>query len=88
MIDLVITKHAYKRYRQRVGKLRRRTLRERTLTAVMLGHYRQGEGLLQVHGIWWGCVERDGAYVLTTCYGRQDVDLIAERRRYSATTPT
>lgn len=79
--QLRITRHAYERYRQRVGSLRRRTLYQRSRTALILGHYRYGEGLIRLCGVWWGCVEYPDAIVLTTCLGRYREDLIAERRR-------
>lgn len=79
--QLRITRHAYKRYQQRVGGVDRRKLHQRSQTALMIGHYRYGEGLIKLCGVWWGCAVYPDAIVLVTCYGRQKADLIAERRR-------
>ena len=80
-LQLRITRHAYKRYRQRVGALPSKMLYQRSQTALICGLYRQGEGLIKLCGVWWGCVVQDQAIVLTTCYGRQEHDMIAGRRR-------
>lgn len=76
-----ITKHAYKRYRQRVGAMNRRSLHRRSQTALRVGLYSYGEGLIKLCGIWWGCVVQSSSIVLTTCYGRQDRNMILARTR-------
>jgi len=63
-----------------------RAVLARSQTALALGHYRYGEGLIRLCGIWWGCAVRDDAVVLITCYGRYRHDLIEERRRHASQT--
>jgi len=79
--QLRITRHAYRRYRQRVGSMVFKRLRERSQTALLCGLYRQGEGLIKLCGVWWGCVEYQDAIVLTTCLGRSTTMPKPERRR-------
>lgn len=77
---LIITKHAYTRYRERVGKMPPKVLHERSQTALLCGLYRHGEGVIRLNGIWWGYVADERGTVLVTCYGRQEEDMIKQRR--------
>lgn len=77
-----ITRHAYKRYRQRVGKARLGMLYQRCQTALMIGHYRHRGDVIKLYGAWWGCAIENRQVILTTCYGKLDYDLI--RRRATA----
>lgn len=80
-LKLRITHHAYKRYRQRVGSMPRHRLYARNLTALHIGLYQQGEGVIKLCGIWWGCVVKDRQLILTTCYGYQNHNMIKKRMR-------
>ncbi len=77
---LYLTRHAYERYRQRVGAINRRKLQQRCQTAVLCNLYQYGEGVIKLYGVWWGCALKGQDITLTTCYGRQDHDMIAARR--------
>lgn len=80
-LQLRITHHAHKRYRQRVGGMSRQRLYRRTETALRVGLYQQGEGVIKLCGIWWGCVVRDRQLILTTCFGYQPYNMIKKRIR-------
>jgi hypothetical protein len=77
---LHITKHAHKRYCQRVGSIRRMSLFIIVHNALYAGLYEQGLGVIQICGIWWACKIRGNELHLTTCYGRLQRNMIEERR--------
>lgn len=78
---LHITRHAHKRYRQRVGNVRHGLLYQRCQTALQIGHYRYGRGVIKMYGVWWGCIVKGRELILTTCYGKLDYDLIQHRSK-------
>lgn len=81
---VIVTRHAFKRHRQRVGNLPHRILLARLNTAYICGLYREGPDMIRLCGVWWGCVHRPEGLLLTTCLGRSDAMPKPERRRAHA----
>jgi hypothetical protein len=77
--QLRLTYHGHKRYCERVGRIKRHTLYERCVTCLRVGHYRFGENLIRLYGVWWGCAVDGSVLSLTTCYGHQQNNMIVKR---------
>lgn len=67
---LRISKHAYKRYQQRVGSMAFKRLHQRSQTALLCGLYKTSGSLIKLCGIWWGYTTDGSSTILTTCLGR------------------
>lgn len=68
--QLVLTKHARKRSRQRVGNIPQRALQGRLQTALICGLYKIDGTLIRLCGIWWAFTTDGSNTILTTCLGR------------------
>lgn len=71
---VVLEKHAYDRYCQRVGPISWRDL-EQWIHKQLQHGLRGKDGYIQIGGVWWrGRVTRDIIH-LYTCYGRTHIDI-------------
>lgn len=76
--ELRIKTHAYRRYRQRVGKTGYFELTRQNKALLDQGEYEKRKGLIHIDGIWWAYKRRDdGVVTLITCYGQTQMDMVA-----------
>jgi len=76
---IVLTRHAYERYCERVERIERSELIERLKLnkSDAIPHKR---GYIELAGVWWRYGIRDSVLILYTCYGRHHMDLPAAIR--------
>lgn len=67
--QLVLTTHAYRRYQERVGPIRRGQLISQ-LRHQLRKPDRRKRSYIQLGGVWWRCSVKDGVTIFHTCYGR------------------
>lgn len=72
--QLILTRHAYQRYCQRVEHISRDQLIQQLLDHIQQPARRK-RGYIQLDGVWWRYGSRDDVIILHTCYGRHHIDM-------------
>ena len=77
--QLVIEKHAYERYCERVELISRKNLHA-LISEQLHDPGPRKSGYIQLGGVWWRYSVTDDRITLHTCYGRHHIDLPAAIR--------
>jgi len=77
--EIILTRHAFERYCQRVERIKRDELVE-LLRQHAERPTNKKRGYIELAGVWWRYGARNSAIILYTCYGRHHMDLPAAIR--------